>query len=74
VLASVLSGCEVKKQYAAECTTSPPVPHQPGEEIIIGADSGSSFIGTIPDGFSATCWAGGAEIVTLPIVEADEPS
>jgi hypothetical protein len=154
VAATLLSGCEVKKHYGAECTTSPPVPHQnfgsvevdvevspwvhpgetfdvrvddmigypgperqgsfpngvisvtgpvtpsgtfsvgqgiwggtpypnlleftvtgqPGEEIIIGAESGSSFIGTIPDGFSATCWAGGAEIVTLPIVEADEPS
>jgi hypothetical protein len=45
---------------------------QPGEEILVGAESGSSFIGSFPDGFSATCWAGGAEIVTLPIVEADE--
>jgi hypothetical protein len=152
VAATALSGCEVKKQYGAECTTSPPVPHQnfgsvevdvevspwvhpgetfvvrvddmigypgperqgsfpngvisvtgpvtpsgtfsvgkgiwggtpypnlleftvtgqPGEEILVGAESGSSFIGSFPDGFSATCWAGGAEIVTLPIVEADE--
>jgi hypothetical protein len=45
---------------------------QPGEEILVGAESGSSFIGRFPDGFTATCWAGGAEIVALPIVEADE--
>jgi hypothetical protein len=48
---------------------------QPGEEIRLGAVSGSSFFGTFPtNGFGATCTTiaeggDGAEIVTIPIVE-----
>lgn len=46
---------------------------EPGEEIRLGAVSGSSFHGTFPtNGFLATCGTGvadGAEIVRIPIVE-----
>lgn len=149
----LLAGCEVEKQFAAQCTTSPPVPRQgqgfvdidvevppkvtpgttfevrvdsmtgypftqggsgsypngvisvtgpvtpsgtvsvgrglfggtpypntieltvtgePGDKIRIGAVRGSSFFGTIPNGFVATCSSGGdngAEVVLIPIVE-----
>jgi hypothetical protein len=34
--ASLLSGCEVQKQFGASCTTSPPVPHQ--NEGIVDVD------------------------------------